>query len=52
MMIACAWCNKELGERQGRPGTDGDTTHGMCKACRAEQMSKARAALANNEPLK
>ena len=52
MNIKCAWCKKDLGERKGLPGTDNDTSHGMCKECRSEQIGKARAALANNEPMK
>lgn len=47
MQIICAWCGLHLGGP-----TDGETTHGMCESCRSDQIAKARAALANNKPVK
>ena len=34
----CAWCGKHL---KGDPN-DPETTHGMCKTCREEQITAAR----------
>jgi hypothetical protein len=45
MNIKCAWCKKSMGSRAGLPGTDNDTTHGICADCREKQMKKAREAL-------
>ncbi len=38
MKIVCAWCNKNMGEKNGR-GVDG-VTHGICKQCFAKFMAK------------
>lgn len=38
MKIVCAWCNKNMGEKNGR-GVEG-VTHGMCKQCLAKFMAK------------
>ncbi len=32
--IVCAWCNKNMGEKNGR-GVEG-VTHGLCKQCFAK----------------
>jgi len=31
MKIVCAWCNKDMGQKE--PLSDKSTTHGMCKEC-------------------
>lgn len=38
MKIVCAWCNENMGEKNGR-GVEG-VTHGMCKQCFAKFMAK------------
>jgi len=32
LKIVCAWCGKELGEKEGPEGTEG-TTPGICDDC-------------------
>ena len=39
MKIVCAWCNKNMGEKNGR-GVKG-VTHGICKQCFAKFMAEA-----------
>lgn len=36
MMVICAWCSRDMGEKMG---PDDLTTHGICDAC-AEQIRK------------
>jgi len=31
MILICAWCGKELGEKE--PLEDKDITHGICESC-------------------
>ncbi len=38
MKIVCAWCNKNMGEKNGR-GVKG-VTHCICKQCFAKFMAK------------
>ena len=52
MTIKCAWCGERMGEKPGREGTENDTTHGICVSCHEREINKARAALANNNPVK
>lgn len=37
MRIVCAWCKKELGEKE--PLTNKETTHGICSECATKMMS-------------
>ena len=38
MKIVCAWCGKDMGEKDGR-GVEG-VTHGQCKQCFTKFMAK------------
>ncbi len=40
MKIVCAWCERELGEKE--PLEDKDTTHGMCFRCFLRMRREAR----------
>lgn len=37
LKIICAWCRKDLGERDGE-GVNG-TSHSLCLACKAKYMT-------------
>jgi hypothetical protein len=32
MKVICAWCKKDLGEKDGE-GQEGQTSHGICPEC-------------------
>lgn len=36
MRIVCGWCEMDLGWRQG---PEGETTHGICQACKDREMA-------------
>ena len=36
MTIICAWCGKDMGEKDGQ-GQEG-TTHGICQECMEKQL--------------
>jgi len=38
MIIKCAWCGKNMGEKQ--PYDDKDITHGMCSKCLKRELAK------------
>ena len=38
MKIVCAWCGKDMGEKEAR-GAEG-VTHSICKECLAKLMTK------------
>jgi hypothetical protein len=38
MKKQCAYCDKDMGYLPGQPGTESDTTHGICPECYAEQI--------------
>ncbi|MDO8575059.1 MAG: hypothetical protein Q7R61_02175 [bacterium] len=35
--VVCAWCKKEMGEKEGIEG--GKTSHGICPDCKAKVLS-------------
>lgn len=40
MKIVCAWCGKDMGEKDG-DGVDG-VSHGLCQRCLAKLLAKVR----------
>lgn len=36
--VICAWCNKEMGEREGIEG--GKSSHGICPSCREKYFPR------------
>ena len=38
MKIVCAWCGKDMGEKDGK-GAEG-VSHGICRECFAKLMAK------------
>ncbi len=45
MRVVCAWCNKDMGEKDGE-GVRG-VSHGLCRECFDKVMSEERKANAN-----
>jgi len=31
--VVCAWCGKDLGEKEGESGEGGNVSHGICPKC-------------------
>ncbi len=49
MKIVCAWCGKDIGEKDGK-GEKG-VSHGMCEECLAKMEAKAENGISvDNEP--
>ncbi len=41
MKIVCAWCGKDMGEKEPTFGNfKYEVTHGMCEECLAEEMKE------------
>jgi len=39
MKVVCAWCNKDMGEKEPTKGRQrNEVTHGMCDKCYKKQM--------------
>ena len=43
MKVVCAWCKKELGEKEGK-----GVSHGICKPCK-ERLLEIRRALDSSD---
>ena len=46
--IICAWCGKEMGEKEGE-GIEG-ISHGMCNKCAAEVQAKVGGHITRDNP--
>ncbi len=40
MSVACAWCGKDMGEKDG--GGQTGTTSGICEECKEKELEKIR----------
>ncbi|MFC1937362.1 hypothetical protein ACFLWY_02235 [Chloroflexota bacterium] len=51
MKVVCAWCGKEIGEKDGA-GVEG-VSHGICRSCFDEMRRRGEVGLtlANEEPV-
>lgn len=47
MKVVCAWCNKELGEKE--PLEDTSITHSICDECKNKYFKEIKDAEANTK---
>ena len=50
MKKVCCYCDKDMGVVPGQPGTESDTTHGICPECYAEHSKLSGRILAQGPP--
>lgn len=46
MKVICAWCKKDMGTKNGAPGTHNDVSHGICPECKARVQEEIRQQIA------